>query len=387
MSHLLWKYYLEDNVDKFRHLLASGSNTAQYTPKGHGGGAGQYGSLGTTVGSPGASVGTSPRTTIKTRKSSGFAGNTSGSKGHSLALTRGDINGRDQSGLTILHRCVSSTTDNAKSFALALIDHPGADLYLQDFESGWTALHRALYFGNVTIARALLERDLKDSRHGSSTAIRGNALIKIKDHEGNSAFDVYNATIARRILDHHKPVESVLVDEEDDEEPVNSDVNTGVPVSNSIDGDEVFAFGSNKNFSLGFGDEDDRQHPEKITLKRPDHLLRRFFKEYLELRRNSTDGSGSDKSSNANLISELPTLIKHRPIVIQDMNLSKYHSAILTTDPEANLYMCGFGPGGRLGTGDEITRFNYSCIEGGALEGRKVGVSIKWNQSQRILII
>jgi hypothetical protein len=188
-------------------------------------------------------------------------------------------------------------------------------------------------------------------------------------------------------LDHHKPVESVLVDEEDDEEPVNSDVNTGVPVSNSIDGDEVFAFGSNKNFSLGFGDEDDRQHPEKITLKRPDHLLRRFFKEYLELRRNSTDGSGSDKSSNANLISELPTLIKHRPIVIQDMILSKYHSAILTTDPEANLYMCGFGPGGRLGTGDEITRFNYSCIEGGALEGRKVGVSIKWNQSQRILII
>ena len=54
------------------------------------------------------------------------------------------------------------------------------------------------------------------------------------------------------------------------------------------------------------------------------------------------------------------------------MELSKLHSAILTTDPESNLYMCGFGPGGRLGTGDETTRFSYVPIEEGALAGKKV---------------
>ena len=58
--------------------------------------------------------------------------------------------------------------------------------------------------------------------------------------------------------------------------------------------------------------------------------------------------------------------------MIQDVVLSKLHSAILTTDPESNLYMCGFGPGGRLGTGDEVTRFTYTCIEEGGLAGKRI---------------
>lgn len=84
-------------------------------------------------------------------------------------------------------------------------------------------------------------------------------------------------------------------------------------------------------------------------------------------------------------ISELPALIINRPVIIQDVMLSKLHSAILTTDPESNLYMCGVGSGGRLGTGDDVTRFTYTCIEEGALAGKRV-VAVALGQNHTLAI-
>jgi len=52
--------------------------------------------------------------------------------------------------------------------------------------------------------------------------------------------------------------------------------------------------------------------------------------------------------------------------------MSKLHTAVLTQDPISNLHVCGYGPGGRLGTGDEATRFSYVCIQGGGLAKRRV---------------
>jgi hypothetical protein len=167
---------------------------------------------------------------------------------------------------------------------MALIEHPAVDIYAQDQENGWTALHRALYFGNVTIARALMERDSRDStgQGAGNTVSRANALINIKDREGNSAFDVYNATVARRTLQHrHQLLGSLHDDDEVDSSAGSRSGESNAQIRDSINGDEVFAFGSNKNLTLGFGDEDDRQHPEKIVLKRPDHLLYRLYREYL----------------------------------------------------------------------------------------------------------
>jgi hypothetical protein len=338
MSNLLWRFYLEDNVDKFKSLLANGHYTPQYASKGHGGGPPYSTSLGIVVGSPGSGFGISPRTPVKNRKSSGHAGNMSGTKGQNNAFSRADLNCRDQSGLTILHRAVSSTSDTSLQFAMALIEHPNVDLYLQDLENGWTALHRALYFGNITIARTLMERDAKDAvgQGASSMLLRANALIKVKDFEGNSPFDVYNATIARRTLEHRDQTLELDSDEEEEEGSV-ADVESGITVlKNSVDGDEIFAFGSNKNLTLGFGDEDDRQHPEKILLKRPDHLLFRFYEEYLLSA--ASDPSSIDSSQVLGLksISDLPSIIRNRPIVIQDVCLSKvsHLSFILRNIPE-----------------------------------------------------
>ena len=274
---------------------------------------------------------------------------------------------------------------------------PLLDLYLQDEESGWTALHRALYFGNITIARALMARDIQDSiAHSTAATSQGaGGLIKMKDREGNSPFDVYGASIASRTIHHGSNIPLIdanLEDEENDmAQGVTGDVNDddistrNVLPKTRINGDELFAFGSNKNFTLGFGDEDDRQFPERISLTRPEYLLRRFYNEYEARISRAGYVRSLDDSRSALRVDELPAAVRYRPIVIQDVQLSKLHSAILTTDPEANLYMCGFGSGGRLGAGDETTRFGFININGGGLMGKKV-IHVGLGQNHTIAI-
>jgi alpha-tubulin suppressor-like RCC1 family protein len=379
MSTLLWKYYFENDVDSFRQVLARATFNASAQTRG-----GKGGHTGNTItgvaGSPGPGLSTSP-TLSKSAKASSH---NSTPKLSNVTLSRADINWRDSHGVTLLHHIASSTIESASDFAIALLQLPLLDLYVQDEESGWTALHRALYFGNTTIARALMDRDTRDAyEHSNITTSHGaGGLIKIKDREGNSPFDVYGASITSRNIRHGSDIpllgggpddeeddiaQGVTGDAEDDDRP-------GRAVAPGIDigGDQVFAFGSNKNFTLGFGDEDDRQFPERIYLKRPEFLLRRFYNEFethssLAKRPESSEVRGSPVQ-----INQLPAAVQYRPIVIQDVQLSKLHSAVLTTDPEANLYMCGFGSGGRLGTGDETTRFGFINIHSGGLLGKKI---------------
>lgn len=366
LSNLLWKYYLEDDVEKFRRLLAPPAiQNSQHTSKSYGGGGGSFGG---TVGSSGPFA-TSPKAFMKSRKVSGHT-NTLGAKGTSNSLGKSEINSRDHAGLTVLHRAASSTSANAIGFALALLDQPFIDIYIQDPENGWTALHRALYFGNITIAARIVEKDRREPSGPTNNAGTRTSIIKIKDHEGNSAFDVYNATIARRSLQQVR--DAVDSDDGSDDSESIAEV-LGESTEDSLLGDELFMFGSNKNHSLGFGDGDDRQHPERIALKRPDHLLFRFYREYLEVKQSSSDASEKSRlRSTPKVVTDLPSLVQNRPVIIHDVALSKLHSAILTCDPEANLYMCGFGPGGRLGTGDEVTRSTFTCVEEGGLLGKKI---------------
>lgn len=399
MSTYLWKYYLEDDVDNFRLLLAN----ANYTWSGHGKPHLSTTSGGTTIGSPGKGLATSPTLHNKSRKSSGLGAGLPGNKGQrpfsNITLTRADINSKDAHGVTLLHHIASSSAESAPSYALALLNVPLLDIYIQDLESGWTSLHRALYFGNVTIARALLDRDIQDTIGYNSTS--GNhgsgGLIKIKDRESNSPFDVFGATITIRMLRHGTNVPTLpsgLDDEEDELAHGDSgdidDDGSGSKVlfpRISINGDELFMFGSNKNLTLGFGDEDDRQYPERITLKRPDHLLRRLQGEHQARSPSFRSKAGSPRHEQSDFMGHcpLPALVEYQPIIIQDVQLSKLHTAILTTDPEANLYVCGFGPGGRLGTGDETTRFTFTCIYGGGLMGKRV-ISIGMGQNHTVAI-
>ncbi|KAF2092281.1 hypothetical protein K490DRAFT_61722 [Saccharata proteae CBS 121410] len=393
MSAYLWKYYLEDDVDQFRQVLESATYNVRPGASSRSYASGQAlnaAAAAFSIGSPG-SLGTSPTLTAKARRDFGAS-----SRGP-LTLTRADINAKDANGLTILHHAASSVSESAFGFATALLDHPLTDLYSQDLENGWTALHRAFYFGNIAIARSIIDRDVQDALgHGSGGLVQhAGGLIKIKDKEGNGPLDLFTTTIKDRTLRPDTEVHGAAAGVEDDEvaygDPGDDEERSArrklQPVID-INGDELFTFGSNRNVTLGFGDEDDRQNPERILLRRPDHLLKRFYREHIDRRSLAwTDmGQSTDLSRSGMLqpmdVSELPTLIRSTPLVIQDVQMSKLHTAILTTDPESNLYMCGHGPGGRLGTGNETTQFQFRCIEGGALAGKKViAVALGQNHS------
>ena len=392
MSTSLWKYYLEDDLLNFRQLLATASYSTSSSKA-----SGASNTAGALTGSPGGGVATSPN--VKS-KGKGLAGWNFGGKGgrasHSVTLTRADINSQDEHGVTLLHHMASSSADNAREFASALLEVPTVDLYIQDLESGWTALHRALYNGNVTIAYRLMRRDIQDVERSGGIPNTGG-LIKIKDHEGNSPFEVFGTTVISRTLQHnsHLPHLSGLLrsgtsdassegnDPESEEQSPRSR-SSDEDVAN-LNGDELYTFGSNKNLNLGFGDEDDRQYPERITLKRPERLVSFLNAEYRSKLHSHTSRPGNIMEEDGSSKDGVPDMVQYKAIKIQDVQLAKFHTAVLTTDPEANLYICGFGPGGRLGTGDALTRFNFTCILGGGLHHKKI-VSVGLGQDHTLAV-
>ncbi|KAI2628565.1 hypothetical protein GGR54DRAFT_350862 [Hypoxylon sp. NC1633] len=369
MSHLLWRYYWENDADKFRRLLASASYS-QIPSKSPGTGVGNFGAFAS-----------SPRSATKSRKASGFGAAVIAPKNAGNYLGKSEVNSRDHLGLTILLRAASSTSSNAISFVEALLDHPAIDIYVQDYESGWNALHRALYNGNISIARLLLEKERKDltGALGGIPIARVGQLIKTKDHEGNSPFDVYNATIALRTSKVSEDRASLEEEGSDTDEGAGGEEARRHSKPHGL-GEEVFTFGSNNNLTLGHGDEDDRQFPERIYLKRPNHLTQHFYDEYRKEKNRQPDVEESKFRDP----SEIPTLVRNRPLMIQDVVLSKLHSAVLTSDPISNLYVCGVGRGGRLGLGDENTRFSFMPVQGGLFDRKVIQISLGQNHSMAV---
>ncbi|KAJ5669563.1 hypothetical protein N7462_010633 [Penicillium macrosclerotiorum] len=404
MSCNLWQYFIQDDVESFQRLLSNATFAGPRTGGSLGTAAVVAANLSSKTGSPGSMIAASPNPP-KQRKTSVASPSTSAPDRPALpragtALSRADVNARDHYGRTLLHHVASSPKPSAASFAHALLQIPFLDIYAQDWESGWTALHRALYAGNATIARALMARDMRDvtdfSKIGNTSHPSGS-LIKMKDREGYSPFDVYGATITSR--DIKQVASSVKWPGSTSPDVIDSDIVSNAPSNEGEEGDddlyvarvalkthtnfsadEVFTLGSNKNLNLGLGDQDDRQFPERITLKRPDHLLHRFYREYGE----DIEKLGLEDTIDSTF-SDLPTLITNKPIKYQNIVMSKLHTAIITDDPEANLFICGFGPGGRLGTGDESTRFSFVCIETGGLAGKKV-MSVALGQDHSLAI-
>ncbi|KAL5343641.1 hypothetical protein BJX70DRAFT_117175 [Aspergillus crustosus] len=393
MSSKLWEFFLRDDVEGFQRYLASASYTSggQRISSGGGGSLGYPGGSGSIISS---SIGASPKNKKSTGTSPATLGlDRSATPRSAKNLSKDELNARDQLGRSLLHHIASSPKPTAADFALILLEAPYLDIHAQDSESGWTALHRALYAGNATIAQALMARDVRDATDLSKPGYLGHpsgGLIKIKDREGYSPFDVYAATINSRDVGRIAPTAALgpsLPDLElnDVSSVASSDAQDAIEdIQTSrvnLFGDEVFAFGSNKNLNLGVGDQNDRQFPERVTLRRPEHLLQRLYREHQE--RHEDPRAPIPRESGLNR--DLPAFIKSKPPKIQTLAMSKLHTAILTTDPESNLFMCGFGPGGRLGTGDEATQFSFVCIEGGGLAKKKV-VSIALGQDHTLAI-
>lgn len=229
-------------------------------------------------------------------------------------------------GRNVLHLACSDP--DRLMFVKALLSNPLTDPSIPDAESGWTAMHRALYHGNISAVRVILQNP---SNWG---------FVKIKDHAGDSPFEVFGSSIRgfERLL-----AEGRVVEEDQDSEDSEDSKGRKINETYQEGGDEVFAFGSNKNWTLGFPDGDDRTYPERMPLQRPRNLLLEQVKAKYSVSEEVAGG-----------LLDAATLFN--PLHIVDIQLSKLHTAILTSDPHSNLFICGFGHGGRLGFGDELTQ-------------------------------
>lgn len=199
-----------------------------------------------------------------------------------------EVNRRDYHGRTVLHLVSASTEPVSIDYLTALLAHPAINVNLQDHESGWTALHRALYHGNLLTALTLLKRS-------------PSADIRIKDFEGLTPFDLYNSTIH----------------------------GTNPPKSTTT-GDlagELFLWGANRNFTLGLGTSDDRAFPDKAQLRINEDEENRMKSK----QRRRRAGTKFDK------------------IQVKDVGMSKFATVVLTSQPFRNVWVCGIGNTGRIG--------------------------------------
>ncbi|EKM50804.1 uncharacterized protein PHACADRAFT_213674 [Phanerochaete carnosa HHB-10118-sp] len=217
-----------------------------------------------------------------------------------------DINARDALGRTVLHLACSSTHPSAPTYVRLVLAHPHAHLNLPDAESHWTPLHRALYAGNLAAALLLLQRPDLD--------------VHAKDWEGYTPYDLWNSSVEGTNPDPPPRRHECPPDELDAVEA------------------ELYVWGSNRNAGLGVGDAGDRTFPELVQFDR------------------DKDGQGR---SAAKTIGD-----RFRPVKVRAVDMARFHTAIVTSEQRANLRVCGFGSGARLGSGLHTTTYTPTSLAG-----------------------
>ncbi|KAE8603105.1 hypothetical protein XENTR_v10014218 [Xenopus tropicalis] len=123
---------------------------------------------------------------------------------------------KDTFGRNVTHIAASCGKKNVLDW---LVTEKGVDLSVKDKESGWTALHRSIFYGHIDCALSLL-------KHGSN--------LYIQDKDGYTPLDV------------------VMKDR-----PPHIIFKTSDPT-------EVYTWGDNVNFTLGHGTQQSKHHPELL---------------------------------------------------------------------------------------------------------------------------
>lgn len=91
---------------------------------------------------------------------------------------------------------------------------------------------------------------------------------------------------------------------------------------------ELYTWGANQNATLGLGDGKDRVHPEHVQLY-------------------PTFKTESSSQLHCN---------------VAQVGMSKLHTAVVTDDPTNNIWVCGFGLGGRLGQ-TQHTQYKFISVQ------------------------
>lgn len=127
----------------------------------------------------------------------------------------------------------------------------------------------------------------------------------MKDVEGYTPFDLYNSTVE----------------------------GTNPPKSfSSRPLGDLYTWGSNRNATLGLGDDGDRSLPEQVVIKRDEVLPTASPCERL------------------------------KPLSVVGIAMSKLHTTVITNEPKNNLRSCGFANDGRLGPSGTSSHAQFSLI-------------------------
>ncbi|KAI8054582.1 hypothetical protein BDF22DRAFT_679915 [Syncephalis plumigaleata] len=230
------------------------------------------------------------------------------------------------------------------SLFLAGINH-------RDEESGWTALHRAIYYGNIRSAIELLQMNEVD--------------LSVKDNDDMEPMDMLREYIPlstningqrsssyRRLRYSSEKEEEVDEnDGADDVDDVDDDI--AIDYYRSINGHDkrqlevyprttLYTWGNNANYILGHADQGDRIKPDRVFL--PSSLM------------NNTDCPITSFEKQQHIHQNLQHVVM--------MAMSKLHMLVVTAPINSyNLLTCGFGHGGRLGN-SESTRFTLEPVRG-----------------------
>ncbi|KIY50975.1 hypothetical protein FISHEDRAFT_38071 [Fistulina hepatica ATCC 64428] len=131
---------------------------------------------------------------------------------------------------------------------------------------------------------------------------RADVDPSLKDFEGYTAFDVYNSTIP------------------------------GTKPDGDVGRAELFTWGSSRNAGLGQGDGDDRVFPERVSIP---------------------------CLTQARSVSHQ---VQFAPANVQTVHMSRYHTAVVTSESQANVRVCGFGIGGRMGRGHNSLEYTLKPL-------------------------
>lgn len=228
-------------------------------------------------------------------------------------LSKNQLSKRDVLGRSILHLlCILGENEMLREMLEA---NSNIDITMVDYENGWTALHTALFYGKLSCARILIDRNYE--------------LMKIKDRSGLTPADFIQLDYTFKKLKKFP----VGISDENYIEFEERFINDGENVdelewwdANKRGGSSLLTFGANVNNQLGTGDSDDHlKIPYKVEIE--------------------------------SLNSEL--LFHSR---IKDFKISKYHSIVLTNDPKNNLLICGNPSRGRLGSNSSIPYYKFKHL-------------------------
>lgn len=184
-ASLLHELYEKQAIDRFCSFLSG--HPVQVGGSGGGGNAGA-GSSKSKQSTSGAHARDNAPSYGSLSRSPRFGGFMHGNQ--DLHATKDEVNARDRQGRTVLHLVATDGGDaiesevaldaaRAKRLPLSLIpkkdaascleylepllESPNINVNLQDRENGWTALHRAVYVGNLVAARRLLQHHDTDA--------------------------------------------------------------------------------------------------------------------------------------------------------------------------------------------------------------------------------